>query len=173
MRSRVSDFLRRPLSSSELQETLDRTLNRVQRGSARMGKVLSFVSNKGGAGKSTISVNTAVALAMRHPGEVLLVDTSLQLGVAAMMLDVAPRTTIVDAIRETGASCAHTAVIFYYDIYPETVTRLGDHGVALHYLCTWWDVLAEARARGDFDAETLDSVDSYLRAPKDWTPPAA
>lgn len=101
MRSRVADFLRRPLSSSELQETLDRTLNRAQRDSARMGKVLSFVSNKGGAGKSTISVNTAVALAMRHPGEVLLVDTSLQLGVAAMMLDVAPRTTIVDAIRES------------------------------------------------------------------------
>ena len=101
MHSRVADFLRRPLSSSELQETLDRTLNRAQRDSARMGKVLSFVSNKGGAGKSTISVNTAVALAMRHPGEVLLVDTSLQLGVAAMMLDVAPRTTIVDAIRES------------------------------------------------------------------------
>jgi len=101
MRSRVADFLQRPLSSSELQETLDRTLNRAERGSGRMGKVLSFVSNKGGAGKSTISVNTAVALAMRHPGEVLLVDTSLQLGVAAMMLDVAPRTTIVDAIRES------------------------------------------------------------------------
>jgi len=63
-------------------------------------------------------------------------------------------------------------VIFYYDIYPETVTRLGEHGVSLHYLCTWWDVLAEARARGDFDAETLDSVEAYLRAPKSWTPPA-
>jgi len=101
MRARVTDFMQRPISSGELQEMLDRTLNRAKSHSARMGKVLSFVSNKGGAGKSTISVNTAVGLAMRHPGEVLLVDTSLQLGVAAMMLDLAPKTTIVDAIRES------------------------------------------------------------------------
>jgi orotate phosphoribosyltransferase len=90
-----------------------------------------------------------------------------------MTTDGGSKLSFVDAIRETGASCAHTAVIFYYDIYPETVTRLGDHGVSLHYLCTWWDVLAEARARGDFDAETLDSVEAYLRAPKEWVPPAA
>jgi len=90
-----------------------------------------------------------------------------------MTTDGGSKLSFVDAIRETGASCAHTAVIFYYDIYPETVTRLGDHGVSLHYLCTWWDVLAEARARGDFDAETLDSVEAYLRAPRAWTPPGA
>ncbi|PTX02524.1 orotate phosphoribosyltransferase [Pararhodobacter aggregans] len=89
-----------------------------------------------------------------------------------MTTDGGSKLSFVDAIRDTGASCAHTAVIFYYDIYPETVTRLGDHGVSLHYLCTWWDVLAEARARGDFDTETLDSVEAYLRAPKSWTPPA-
>lgn len=90
-----------------------------------------------------------------------------------MTTDGGSKLSFVDAIRDTGASCGHTAVIFYYDIYPETVRRLGDHGVALHYLCTWWDVLTEARARGDFDTETLDSVEAYLRAPKDWTPPSA
>lgn len=90
-----------------------------------------------------------------------------------MTTDGGSKLSFVDAIRDTGASCGHTAVIFYYDIYPETVGRLGEHGVALHYLCTWWDVLAEARARGDFDTETLDSVEAYLRAPKDWTPPSA
>ena len=30
----------------------------------------------------------------------------------------------LDAIRDTGASCGHTAVIFYYDIFPETADRL-------------------------------------------------
>ncbi len=86
--------------------------------------------------------------------------------------DGGSKLSFVDAIRETGATCAHTAVIFYYDIFPETVDRLAEHGVALHYLCTWWDVLAEARARGDFDAETLDSVEAFLKAPRDWTPAA-
>ena len=74
----------------------------------------------------------------------------------------------VDAIRETGASCAHTAVIFYYGIFPQTEKTLGDHGVSLHYLCTWWDVLAEAKAQNAFSAETLAEVEKFLNAPKAW-----
>jgi orotate phosphoribosyltransferase len=74
----------------------------------------------------------------------------------------------VDAIRDTGATCGHTAVIFYYDIFPETTKTLGDHGVALHYLCTWWDVLREARAQGAFSTETLDEVEKFLRDPRAW-----
>lgn len=82
--------------------------------------------------------------------------------------DGGSKLSFVDAIRETGATCGHTAVIFYYDIFPETVKALGDHGVELHYLCTWWDVLAEARAQGAFDAETLNEVESFLNDPRAW-----
>ncbi|MCB1328225.1 MAG: orotate phosphoribosyltransferase [Maritimibacter sp.] len=82
--------------------------------------------------------------------------------------DGGSKLSFVDAIRETGARCADTAVIFYYDIYPETVKTLGDHGVALHYLCTWWDVLAEARATEAFAADTLDAVEAFLKAPRAW-----
>jgi len=85
--------------------------------------------------------------------------------------DGGSKLSFVQAIRDTGAECAHTAVIFYYGIFPETVPRLADHGVSLHHLCTWWDVLAEARRGGDFDAATLDAVESFLRAPRDWQPP--
>ncbi|MCC5985506.1 MAG: orotate phosphoribosyltransferase [Rhodobacteraceae bacterium] len=74
----------------------------------------------------------------------------------------------VDAIRETGAVCAHTAVIFYYGIFAQTEPRLTEHGVRLHWLCTWADVLAEARRGGDFDAETLDAVARFLDAPESW-----
>ena len=82
--------------------------------------------------------------------------------------DGGSKLSFVDAIRETGATCAHTAVIFSYGIFPETETTLGDHGVALHALCTWWDVLAEARAQGAFDAETLEGVEQFLNAPRAW-----
>ncbi|WP_417605509.1 orotate phosphoribosyltransferase [Primorskyibacter flagellatus] len=82
--------------------------------------------------------------------------------------DGGSKLSFVDAIRETGASCGHTAVIFYYDIFPETVKTLGDHGVALHHLCTWWDVLAEARAQQAFDEATLTEVEAFLKAPRDW-----
>ncbi len=74
----------------------------------------------------------------------------------------------VEAIRETGATCAHTAVIFYYGIFPETIDTLDAHGIRLHHLCTWWDVLAEARESGAFDADTLREVETFLTDPRAW-----
>ena len=82
--------------------------------------------------------------------------------------DGGSKLSFVDAIRETGATCAHTAVIFYYGIFPQTEKTLGDHGVSLHSLCTWWDVLAEAKAQGSFDATTLTEVEAFLNAPREW-----
>ncbi len=82
--------------------------------------------------------------------------------------DGGSKLSFVDAIRETGASCGHTAVIFYYGIFPETEKTLGDHGVALHHLCTWWDVLAEARLQGSFDPATLGEVEAFLADPRGW-----
>ena len=82
--------------------------------------------------------------------------------------DGGSKLSFVDAIRETGATCAHTAVIFYYGIFPDTTQRLADHGVALHHLCTWWDVLAEAKAQNFYDAATLSEVESFLSDPRAW-----
>ena len=82
--------------------------------------------------------------------------------------DGGSKLSFVDVIRETGASCGHTAVIFYYGIFPETEKTLGDHGVALHHLCTWWDVLAEARLQGSFDPATLGEVEAFLADPRGW-----
>ncbi|WP_417241411.1 orotate phosphoribosyltransferase [Celeribacter sp.] len=82
--------------------------------------------------------------------------------------DGGSKLSFVDAIRDTGATCAWTAVIFYYGIFPETEKTLGDHGVGLISLCTWWDVLAEAKAQGAFDAATLSEVESFLNAPREW-----
>ena len=82
--------------------------------------------------------------------------------------DGGSKLSFVDAIRETGATCAHTAVLFYYGIFPETPQRLADHGIALHHLCTWWDVLAEARAQASFDTQTLAEVETFLADPRAW-----
>ena len=82
--------------------------------------------------------------------------------------DGGSKLSFVDAIRETGATCAHTAVIFYYGIFPETTQRLADHGVQLHHLCTWWDVLQEAREQQAFDEATLREVQSFLTDPRAW-----
>ncbi len=82
--------------------------------------------------------------------------------------DGGSKISFVDAIRETGATCGHTAVIFYYGIFPETIQTLADHGVKLHHLCTWWDVLSAAREGEMFDEKTLDDVEAFLQAPRPW-----
>jgi len=101
LRAQVRDFLRRPLSTTELRAVLDRLFSRLPGAApAAQGRVAAFLSNKGGVGKSTLSVNVACGLALRHPDEVLLIDASLQVGTCAMLLDLTPTTSIVDAIRE-------------------------------------------------------------------------
>jgi orotate phosphoribosyltransferase len=104
--------------------------------------------------------NARIEGAMTEGQRVLLVED--------LTTDGGSKLSFVDAIRETGATCGHTAVIFYYDIFPETTKTLGDHGVQLHHLCTWWDVLAEARAQGAFDDKTLTEVEAFLKAPRAW-----
>jgi pilus assembly protein CpaE len=101
LRANVQDFLRRPLSSTELRQLLDRLfLARAVSSRKAAGTILSFISNKGGVGKSSLAVNTACDLAVRHRGRVLLVDGSLQLGICSLMLDIVPHATLTDAVRE-------------------------------------------------------------------------
>ena len=95
-------------------------------------------------------------------------DDQRVLLVEDLTTDGGSKISFVDAIRETGATCAHTAVIFYYGIFDGVEKTLGDHGVQLLHLCTWWDVLAEAKAQNTFDTATLDGVEAFLNDPRGW-----
>ncbi len=104
LRAGVRDFLRRPVSTTELRTLIDNIAQSSETapaaGGQTFGRVVSFISNKGGVGKSTMAVNTAVGLALRHPGRVLLIDASLQMGVAAALLDIRPEATLADVAAE-------------------------------------------------------------------------
>jgi orotate phosphoribosyltransferase len=104
--------------------------------------------------------NARIEGAMGEGDRVLLIED--------LATDGGSKLSFVDAIRDTGATCAHTAVIFYYGIFPETLPNLAKAGVTLHHLCTWWDVLAEARESNAFDSATLAEVEAFLTAPRAW-----
>lgn len=82
--------------------------------------------------------------------------------------DGGSKLSFVEAIRETGADCGHTAVIFFYGIFPGAEAALAAKGVALHHLCTWKDVLEVAREKGKFEPSTLDEVARFLADPVAW-----
>jgi orotate phosphoribosyltransferase len=122
----------------------------------RLGLPMTYVRKKPkGYGR-----NARIEGVMAEGDRVLLVED--------LTTDGGSKVSFVEAIRATGATCGHTAVIFYYGIFPETEKTLGDAGIALHHLCTWHDVLAEARAMGAFDTATLAEVESFLNAPRAW-----
>ena len=122
----------------------------------RLGLPMTYVRKKPkGYGR-----NARIEGRMDESDRVLLVED--------LTTDGGSKLSFVDAIRDTGAACAHTAVIFYYGIFPETTQRLADHGVQLHHLCTWWDVLAEAKAQAAFDTATLTEVEAFLSDPRGW-----
>jgi len=83
--------------------------------------------------------------------------------------DGGSKLRFAEAIRRAGARCDHTLVVFYYDIFKNTHEMLAENGLKLHYLVTWWDVLKVARLQGNFDAKTLDQVESFLNAPLEWS----
>ncbi len=73
------------------------------------------------------------------------------------------------ALREAGATVEHCMVIFFYDIYPEGRKILGDLGITLHWLTSWWDILAVAKASGKFDPKMLAEVESFMNDPAGWS----
>lgn len=100
LRLGVEDFLRRPIASADFVQVLQNRLSPRRAMSGELGKIASFISNKGGVGKSTCSINTAVGLATFHSERVALIDCSLQMGVCGVQLNMEPEATLVNAWEE-------------------------------------------------------------------------
>lgn len=96
----ISDFVRRPISRTDLVQLFEQIEEAPKPFTRKRGKVCAFISNKGGVGKSSMAVNTACGLAKKHRDNVLLIDASLQMGVCCSMLDLRPKTTLLDAAHE-------------------------------------------------------------------------
>jgi orotate phosphoribosyltransferase len=123
----------------------------------RMGLPMQYVRKKPkGYGR-----NARIEGEMHEGQRVLLVED--------LTTDGGSKLSFVEAIRETGATCNHTSVIFYYGIFPETIPRLAEHKIQLHWLATWHDVFAESVAANHFDKPTLKEVEKFLADPLGWS----
>ena len=104
------DYIIKPFSNDELVDTIKRVYQMDrERKSAMKEKtsdgeatVISFFGTKGGVGKTTLAVNTAIALKQRTKASVVLVDLDLQFGDVAASMNIIPRQSIADLVREPG-----------------------------------------------------------------------
>jgi len=62
------------------------------------GKVVTFFSPKGGAGKTVLACNLAATFARQQQRKTLLLDLDLQFGDAAIMMGIEPEKTIYDLV---------------------------------------------------------------------------
>ncbi len=87
--------------------------------------------------------------------------------------DGGSKMLFVKALRDAGAVCQHTFVVFFYGIIQGALEALAKEDLALHHLATWHDVVAEAEASGTLDGARLAAVKRFLEAPEAWVPDPA
>jgi pilus assembly protein CpaE len=103
-RAGVTDVLPTPVTEGELFAALN-TATGAHRPApapprpAQRGKIVVVLKTAGGVGATTFAANTAAAMQGIVSGGAALVDLDVQFGQIATSLDIAPRMTVVDAIR--------------------------------------------------------------------------
>ncbi len=85
-----------------------------------------------------------------------------------LQTDGGSKKVFIDAIRQACSKVEHAFVIFHYGIFPASEQNMKDWGLTLHSLTDWWAVLATAKEMNYFDAETLESVEAFLKNPAQW-----
>ena len=135
LRAGVRDIAHVTAPDSELVDLFERTADKVVRRRAHLAgdvthdpaagsRIITVVSPKGGAGKTTVATNLAAALAATQPGRVALVDADLQFGDVAGAMHLMPEHSIADASRLNGSLDAMTLKVF-----------LTHHPAELYALC--------------------------------------
>lgn len=99
MRAGAREYLERDAGTESFADALRRfaATSAKARTSVGRARILAVINAKGGAGATTVAVNTAVALEQSH-GKTCLVDVGL-LGHAALHLNVQPAFGIADALQ--------------------------------------------------------------------------
>ena len=112
----ADDVMARPFDARELDARVEALLLRFKRSKglapvvsadgltlAQARRTIAVYSPKGGVGTTTVATNVAIATVAPRPDRVILVDFALQFGGVATLLDLDPKQTIADVVREEAS----------------------------------------------------------------------
>ena len=112
----ADDVMARPFDARELEARVEALLLRFQRSRdlapiisadgltlSRARRTVAVYSPKGGVGTTTVATNIAIAAAAHRPDRVVLVDFALQFGGVAVLLNLDPKQTLADVVRDEAS----------------------------------------------------------------------
>ena len=106
LRIGFADVVDAPIDRAKIDGMLELIDDQVQKAvlkeaKARIGKIVTIMSPKGGAGKTMTTANVALQLAMwGDPSRVVIVDADLQFGDICIAMQIDPIHTIVEAAAD-------------------------------------------------------------------------
>ena len=106
LRIGFADVVDAPVDRAKIDGMLELIDDQVQKAvlkeaKARIGKIITIMSPKGGAGKTMTTANVALQLAMwGDPSRVVIVDADLQFGDVCIAMQIEPIHTIVEAAAD-------------------------------------------------------------------------
>lgn len=129
----AKNYLIKPFTGDELLQAVTQVYRNEQKCKSALenvgtgikkGKIITVFSTKGGVGKTTIATNLAVALAESVGGKVGILDTDLQFGDVALFMNIIPKATIFDLVRDID-NLDHSLLESYLTDYSDKVKVLS------------------------------------------------
>ncbi|OGO88841.1 MAG: hypothetical protein A2Y24_02100 [Clostridiales bacterium GWE2_32_10] len=111
MEAGAKNYILKPFNTEEIIDTIRNTYKKEkdkkvqierlkEKKDARNPKTITVFSTKGGVGKSTTAINTAIAIKKETNKKVIIVDMDVYFGDICTMSDVDPSITIIELIEE-------------------------------------------------------------------------
>ena len=111
----ADEYIAKPVEMAVLSAKIDVLIKRMKATAGEVikrGRVIVFLRGKGGAGATTLAVNSAVALAETKMYKTAVVDLSLEFGNVASHLNLKPQHTLADLAARSGPARRHEFATF-------------------------------------------------------------
>jgi pilus assembly protein CpaE len=153
----VNELLFAPFSAEAFDAALSRAAD--ARRFQSLGDVIAFVPAKAGSGSSTTALHVAGALAQSRKRKVCLVDADLHSGLLALMLNLNPKKSVVDALE--NATQLTDPLWSMYICQAHGIDVLATPRAKRAQMYSQWDyrhLLGFARERYDFVVVDLPEI---------------